>query len=328
MNSIWLLPASMLLDLSLGDPQGFPHPVRLMGKFARFLEHFSRKNIRSNFWAGVFTSLLVYSISFILPWLLLKISSYIHPFLEFLFSTFLIYTSIALKDLIDHSKDVYSALNEGNLNKAREKVAKIVGRDTKNLSENEIVRASVESVGESLVDGITAPLFFAAIGGPAFAILYRSINTLDSLFGYKNSTYLMFGRFPARIDDIANYIPARLTAPILSICAGLLGFRIFSSFKILFRDGKKHPSPNSGLSEAALAGALNVQLGGRNFYQGIPNDKPKIGDPLEELGPQKILEANRIILLTSLLTCGLFLFLRLPFQYYESILSSLLAGFK
>lgn len=307
MNSIWILPASLLLDLGFGDPQGFPHPVRLIGKFARYMEKLTRKYVRSERFAGIITALSVYSLSFIFPWLIIEIFRNLHPFLGELASAFIIYTSIALKDLLDHSKDVYSALQENDLSKARTMVGRIVGRDTANLEEPEIVRAGLESVGESLVDGITAPLFFAALGGPAFAMLYRSINTLDSLFGYKNNTYLKFGWVSARMDDLANYIPARLTAPILCISSAILGFHPLRSFKILIRDGKKHPSPNSGLCEAALAGALKIQLGGRNYYSGIPSEKPKLGDPDRKLVPNLILEANRIIFLTSILSAILFL---------------------
>ncbi|MEI1278508.1 adenosylcobinamide-phosphate synthase CbiB [Leptospira venezuelensis] len=307
MNSIWILPASLLLDLGFGDPQGFPHPVRLIGKFARYMEKVTRRYISSEKFAGIITSFSVYSISFIFPWVIIGFSRFIHPFLAELASTFIIYTSIALKDLLDHSKDVYSALHENNLKKARIMVGRIVGRDTANLKEPEIIRAGIESVGESLVDGITAPLFFAALGGPAFAMLYRSINTLDSIFGYKNETYLKFGWASARIDDLANYIPARLTAPILCISSAILGFYPLRSLKILIRDGRKHPSPNSGLCEAALAGALKIQLGGRNYYSGIPSEKPKLGDPDHKLIPNLILDANRIIFLTSILSTLLFL---------------------
>ncbi|PJZ49282.1 adenosylcobinamide-phosphate synthase CbiB [Leptospira saintgironsiae] len=307
MNSLWILPASLLLDLGLGDPQGFPHPVRLIGKFARYMEKVTRNYISSERLAGTLTALSVYSLSFIFPWIIIEFSRYIHPFLAELASAFIIYTSIALKDLLDHSKDVHSALHENDLEKARTMVGKIVGRDTTNLEEPEIVRAGLESVGESLVDGITAPLFFAALGGPSFAMLYRSINTLDSLFGYKNETYLKFGWVSARIDDLANYIPARLTAPILCISSAILGFHPLRSFKILIRDGRKHPSPNSGLCEAALAGALKIQLGGRNYYSGVPSEKPKLGDPDRNLAPNLILDANKIIFLTSILSSILFL---------------------
>ncbi|PJZ26410.1 cobalamin biosynthesis protein CobD [Leptospira hartskeerlii] len=307
MNSIWILPASLLIDLSLGDPQGFPHPVRLIGKFARYMEKLTRKYISSERFAGIITAISVYSISFIFPWAILEFSRYLHPFLEELASVFIIYTSIALKDLLDHSKDVHSALHENDLEKARRMVGRIVGRDTATLEEPEIVRADLESVGESLVDGITAPFFFAVLLGPSFAMLYRSINTLDSLFGYKNETYLKFGWASARMDDLANYIPARLTAPILCISSALLGFHPLRSFKILIRDGRKHPSPNSGLCEAALAGALKIQLGGINYYSGIPNEKPKLGDPDRKLDLNLILDANKIIFLTSILSSILFL---------------------
>lgn len=189
-------------------------------------------------------------------------------------------------------------------------MALLVGRDTQNLSRSEIVRACVESVAESLVDGVTAPLFFAIFGGPAWAVLYRSVNTLDSLFGHKNQLYEKFGTFPARIDDCANFLPARLTAPMVSLSSAILFMNPIRSFRILLRDGRKHPSPNSGLAEAAVAGALGVRLGGINYYQGIKSEKPFLGDEKDSLSSIHILRANRIIFITSILSCIFFLIAR------------------
>ncbi len=203
-------------------------------------------------------------------------------------------------------------------------MAAIVGRDTRQLDEAGVVRAAVESVAESTVDGVTAPLFFAAIAGPMGAMVYRAINTLDSMFGHQDDRYRQFGWAAARIDDLANYLPARLTAPLICLAAAMLrmGMTIVypahsvcrcqrhtecagytASLRILARDGRKHASPNSGLAEAAMAGALGVQLGGTNYYDGEPLEKPTIGDATVPLAPQHIPQANALMFLTT----GLFL---------------------
>ncbi|EQA46128.1 cobalamin biosynthesis protein CobD [Leptospira broomii serovar Hurstbridge str. 5399] len=305
-----IIVASILMDLILGDPRRMPHPVRWIGKFARLTERHARNFFPSPFWAGFFASCIVYSFSFTIPFTIGKIFESFSSIAESIFSIFIIYTTIALRDLLNHSKAVYHALKSDDLSLAREKVALLVGRDTQNLSRSEIVRACVESVAESLVDGVTAPLFFAIFGGPAWAVLYRSVNTLDSLFGHKNQLYEKFGTFPARIDDCANFLPARLTAPMVSLSSAILFMNPIRSFRILLRDGRKHPSPNSGLAEAAVAGALGVRLGGINYYQGIKSEKPFLGDEKDSLSSIHILRANRIIFITSILSCIFFLIAR------------------
>ncbi|EMO77440.1 putative cobalamin biosynthesis protein CobD [Leptospira kirschneri str. 200801925] len=199
----WNVAVSVLVDLILGDPKNFPHPVRAIGKLARVLEKFFRNNCSSEEVAGILTSCLVYLISFIIPFLFVQLANQLHWILGELLTVMIVYTTIAIRDMIDHSKEVYDALVQTDLSLARKKVSRIVARDTESLSESEIIRACVESTAENLVDGITAPLFYAISGGPAWALLYRSINTLDSLFGYKNKKYLRFGNFPARMDDFS-----------------------------------------------------------------------------------------------------------------------------
>ncbi|EMO80103.1 cobalamin biosynthesis protein CobD [Leptospira kirschneri str. 200801774] len=298
----WNVAVSVLVDLILGDPKNFPHPVRAIGRLARVLEKFFRNNCSSEEVAGILTSCLVYLISFIIPFLFVQLANQLHWILGELLTVMIVYTTIAIRDMIDHSKEVYDALVQTDLSLARKKVSRIVARDTESLSESEIIRACVESTAENLVDGITAPLFYAIFGGPAWALLYRSINTLDSLFGYKNKKYLRFGNFPARMDDLANYLPARITSYILVFASLFLGYNFKNSLYILKRDGKKHPSPNSGLTEAAVAGALEIQLGGINFYDGIQNIKPKLGDRKKEFQIEQILQTNKLILLSSILT--------------------------
>ena len=200
-------------------------------------------------------------------------------------SIVVIYTTIAARDLARHSMAVFRPLAAGDLVEARRRVAAIVGRDTERLDEAGVVRAAVESVAESTVDGVTAPLFFAVVAGPVGAMVYRAVNTLDSMFGHQDERYRQFGWAAARIDDLANYLPARLTAPLVCLAA-LCCLRLrpaAARCESLLRDGRKHASPNAGLAEAAMAGALGVQLGGVNYYDGQPLEKPTIGDALVPL---------------------------------------------
>ncbi|EMY78566.1 cobalamin biosynthesis protein CobD [Leptospira weilii serovar Ranarum str. ICFT] len=307
----WIVTVSVLLDLIFGDPRNIPHPVRAIGKLARASEKFFRRRCTSERTAGILASCSVYSLSFLIPFLLIRFSNELHQVMTTLLSILTIYTTIAIRDMIDHSKEVYDALVQKDLILARKKVSRIVARDTKHLDEPEIIRACVESTAESLVDGITAPLFYAVFGGPSWAMFYRSINTLDSLFGYKNDRYRKFGCFPAKMDDLANYLPARITSYILVFASLILDYNFKNSLYILRRDGRKHPSPNSGLTEAAVAGALEIQLGGTNFYDGIQSIKPKLGNPKNEFQTEQILQTNKLVLLTSVLTAAFYVLIYL-----------------
>ena len=253
--------AAMALDLVFGDPRWFPHPVRLIGKLAAWLELPARRIIVNPKIAGLVVVLVVVGLSGFSTWILLITAGRINPILEGVLSIYLLYSGIALKDMINHSTAVYDALRSGSTHEARLRVGMICGRDTDNLSEPEIVRAAVESIAENAVDGVTAPLFFAAIGGPVAILVYKAINTLDSTFGYKNDRYLEFGWASARLDDIANFVPARLTGMLVPFAALVLRLRFTDALWTFIRDRKKHPSPNSGQAEAAFAGALGVQLG-------------------------------------------------------------------
>jgi len=196
---------------------------------------------------------------------------------------------------------VKEALDAGDLPEARQRTAMIVGRDTEHLEESELTRATVESVAESTVDGVTAPLLFAAVAGPVGAVVYRIVNTMDSMFGYNNERYREFGWAPARLDDLANLIPARVTGLTMMVAAVLTGLRGGGAWRIMRRDARRHPSPNSGYTEAAMAGALGVQLGGPSTYAGKPSAKPTIGDPDLPLQKNHIAQANRLLLATCLL---------------------------
>lgn len=288
-------------DLLLGDPRWLPHPVKLIGRFAARLESPLRRAIPNARAAGILEVAVVLGATASATWLALAAAGWLHPLVRDLVSIVLLYLCFAARDLAQHSYRVYRALTDGDLPEARRRAAMMVGRDTDRLDEPEVVRAAVESVAENMVDGVTAPLFFAMLGGPIAAMLYKAINTLDSTFGYKNQRYLYFGWASARIDDVFNYFPARLTAPLVSLAAALLRLDSPGALRIFLRDGRKHPSPNSGLTEAAVAGALRVQLGGLNYYSGRPSERPRIGDPKQPSRRAHILQANALLLTTSCL---------------------------
>ena len=310
MQTEFMIIAAFCLDALAGDPRWFYHPVRMIGSLATRLETPTRKLLRFDFVAGIVTVLIIVSLTGLATWMLLAIANQIHTVAYYLLSILLVYTTVASHDLAVHGNEVYKTLVKKDIVGARNKVAMIVGRDTENLDEAEITRAAVESVAESTVDGVTAPLFYALIAGPIGAMAYKAINTLDSTFGYKNNRYIKFGWAAARLDDIANYLPARLTSPVMCIAAGLLRLRPVNAFKVMLSDRRNHSSPNSGFTEATMAGALGVQLGGLNYYLGKASKKPVIGHAIEQLNSKHIKKANQLMYVTSIL----FLFLGLTFR--------------
>lgn len=303
--------AAFGVDLLLGDPRWLPHPVKLIGRVAAAIEAPLRRAIPNARAAGILALFAVLALTGFLGCALVSGAARLHPVAADIVSVALLYTCFAGRDLARHGHRVYLALAEEDLAEARSRVAMLVGRDTAHLDEPEVVRGTVESVAENMVDGVTAPLFFAVLGGPVGALLYKAVNTLDSTFGYKSERYLQFGWASARLDDLVNYVPARLTAPLVAFTAGLLGLRPLGAWRILRRDGRKHPSPNSGLTEAAVAGALGVQLGGLNYYFGEPSERPRMGDPTQPLQRIHILQANRLMLFTSALALVVFAGIRL-----------------
>jgi adenosylcobinamide-phosphate synthase len=298
--------AAFGLDLLLGDPQWFPHPVKWIGRFAMAMERPLRRMVPNERVAGITAAFLVGGLTGIITYALILGSARIHPYAGNAVSIVLLYTTFASRDLARHSYRVYRALRQNDLAEARRRVSMLVGRDTNQLNEQGVSRAAVESVAENLVDGVTAPMLFAILGGPIAAMMYKAVSTLDSTFGYKDEKYLYFGWASARLDDVANYVPARLTAPLIAVTAAILGFRPMNCLRICLRDGQKHPSPNAGLSEAAVAGALGVQLGGLNYYDGEPHEGSYLGDPLRPLDTRDILSANQLMLGTAVLFLLLF----------------------
>lgn len=314
-----LLPLLALgLDLLLGDPEWPWHPARLAGRLAIWLEGKARNSFQNETVAGIATAATVVVALAVPAGLLVLVLQTISFWAGFILSLFLIYTTVALRDMCDHSQAVRIALEQPSLILARQRVSRIVGRDTDTLDEPDVIRATLESIAESSCDGVAAPLFYAALGallaGPAgaatAALAYRSANTLDSTFGYKNERYLRFGWASARLDDLLNYLPARLNALCTAFTSCLIsggGFSGARSLRILLRDGHKHASPNSGLAEAAYAGALGIRLGGKNFYQGVASEAHLIGEPEVSLCREHIGEAN-LLLLTSTFLLALLLF--------------------
>ena len=283
------------LDLLLGDPPWLPHPVRAIGRLALLAESLWRRLIPWPRLAGIVTvaSVLVGVGGAVLG--LLALARSFHPLAADLLTIYLFYASFAARDLARHGRRVYDALAGQNLSRARQEVAMMVGRETAGLDGAGVSRAAVESVAENIVDGVTAPIFWAAVAGPLGAMLYKAVNTMDSMFGYKNERYRQFGFTAARLDDLANYLPARLTAVLVVLAAALLGHSPARTLWIWRRDRRRHASPNSGQTEAAVAGALGIQLGGRAVYFGVTVDKPTIGDAGQPITATHILRASRLM---------------------------------
>lgn len=288
------------LDGAIGDPPSLPHPVRLMGRVIAWFEGRVRPvclTPRQLRWAGLLLAVGLPLVSYATGWLLIGLATNIHDWVGRGVGILLAFTTLAWRDLVDHVGAVSHALEEDRLPQARQAVALIVGRDTETLSELDVVRATVETIAESASDGVIAPLFYLMLGGAPLALAYKAINTLDSMVGHRDERYRDFGWASARLDDAANWIPARVTACLIVLTAGLVAGigSLRQSWRILLRDGHRHPSPNSGRPEAAMAGALGVQLGGVNRYDGVAVERPHLGDMLEALTSHHIVRARTIM---------------------------------
>lgn len=292
---------ALLLDALCGDPRWLPHPVQGIGKLALALETPLRRLLRHAKLAGVVVVVLTVGATLACGGLLLLISDKVHPLLGDLAAVLLLYTCLAARDLSRHADAVRQALAGADLPVARQRVAMLVGRDTGTLDAAGISRATVESVAENTVDAVTAPLLFAFLAGPLGALAYKAINTLDSTFGYRNARYLQFGWASARLDDVVNFLPARLSALLVPLAAAALRLDARQAWKIWRRDRNRHPSPNAGQIEAAMAGAMNVRLGGENSYFGSPVLRPYLGEARQELCSRHIGESIRLMWATSLL---------------------------
>jgi len=301
---------ALLLDLAFGDPRWLPHPVRIIGRLIEALEEPARRAIPDARLAGSLTALAVILTAALTTGAMIWVAEWVHPRLGDAVSILLLYTTLAARDLANHSNGVYRALARFDLAEARRLVSWLVGRDTERLTEPEVVRAAVESVAENTVDGIIAPLFFAALGGPIAAMAYKASSTLDSMIGYRNERYIDFGRTAAEIDDGANWLPARLAVPIITAAAALAGQQASAAWRIARRDGRKHMSPNAGIAEAAFAGALGIRLGGIMQRRGRTVNLPEIGDPIVTLARGQILAANRMMVAATGIAAAVFLAVR------------------
>jgi adenosylcobinamide-phosphate synthase len=298
-----LILISYIADFLFGDPQWFPHPVRLMGRLISFFERTfngsAHKTIQR--FCGVFTAFGVIVISGICAYTIIELAMKLHPVSGKIAWIFLAYTTLATKDLVVHARAVQEMLAIKDIKEARKRLSLMVGRDTQELSQDEIIRATIETVAESTNDGIVAPLFYLFLGGPVLAVSFKAISTLDSMIGYKDERYLYFGWCAAKIDDVANFIPARITGLLIPIAALFCGKDFMESFRIMVRDGKKQNSPNSAVSEAAMAGVLGMQLGGTCSYSGRVVEHPYLGEQQRPMSMTLIKEAITISIATSLL---------------------------
>jgi adenosylcobinamide-phosphate synthase len=300
-----ILPAAFILDMFIGDPRWLPHPVRWMGKAIILTEPFFRK-IRPNLvFAGILFAATMVLLTWAASFLVVKSGYYLHPLCGIGIEIVLIYYAISARSLRDSAQEVGEVLSRQTLQDAREKLAWIVGRDVQQLTPKGVIRAAVETVAENLIDGVVSPLIYAAIGGAPLAMAYKMINTLDSMVGYKNEKYIEFGKASARLDDAANYIPARLALPVISVAAQILYRRGTHPLNTARKEGRNHASPNAGFSEAAFAGALSVKLGGANYYHGTLVHKPHIGVLFGDAEIGHIKRANNLMLLSAALWLAL-----------------------
>lgn len=292
-----------ILDVLIGDPIQIPHPVIYIGKLISAEEKFLRKMFPANEkWeriGGCILAVTVPVISYCISFLILFISFKLNIVLWYLLNTFWAFQIPASKCLADESKKVYMKLKADDIEGAREQLSYLVGRETSELSQEEIIKATIETVAENTTDGVTAPLMYMCIGGVPLAFAYKAVNTLDSMVGYRNEKYENFGKMSAKFDDVLNFIPSRICAVCMIFASYLCKKDYKNVYKIFIRDRKKHLSPNSAQTESVMAGALGIQLGGTHKYFGKTVEKPYIGDELRKAEIEDILSANRIMIVTS-----------------------------
>lgn len=304
--SLVALVMGYILDLIFGDPYWMPHPVRFIGNLISILEkvirRFMPKTKRGEYIGGIIFTVMVVSISMVIPLVIILMAKSINTYLALTVETFMCYQILATKSLKVESMKVYDELAKNDLPSARKAVSMIVGRDTKDLTFSGVAKAAVETVAENTSDGIIAPMIFIAIGGAPMGFFYKAINTMDSMVGYKNEKYMNFGRFAAKLDDVVNYLPARISAYQMILSSFFLRYDYKNAFKIYKRDRYNHASPNSAQTESVCAGALDVQLAGNAYYFGKLYEKPTIGDDIREINYDDIKKANRLLYCTSFIS--------------------------
>jgi adenosylcobinamide-phosphate synthase len=298
-----LLLSAFLLDLAVGDPRWYPHPVVLMGKFISKGESMLwTGKVCRDFICGMVLSLALIAVAVGATWALLYSLTFLPPAIAFVVVAGVASTTLATRGLLDAITHIETPLRSGSLVEAREKLAHIVGRDTSALNEDKILQASLESLAENTSDGIIAPLFYLFLGGIPLAMAYKAVNTLDSMIGYRTERYFYFGKFAARLDDVANFIPARLTALLMVVATFLVRLNAGLAVRVLRRDHANHLSPNAGYPEAALAGALGIRLGGSSVYFGKEVWKPTMGDDFTPVTIEMLKEARSLCLVTAILS--------------------------
>lgn len=308
-----------ILDLILGDPYMVPHPVVAIGKLVTFCtDRLLREKDTSSCKRrkGIIMVIVVLFFSAFIPFCILYVAYKLHIFAGLIIESIMCWQILAAKSLRTESTKVESALEEGDTDKARFNVSMIVGRDTKNLDKKGIIKAAVETVAENSSDGVIAPLFYMLFGGAVAGFLYKGINTMDSMAGYKNDKYIDFGRAAAKLDDIANFIPARISAFLMVISAFILGFDVKNAWKIFIRDRYKSTSPNSGQTESVCAGALGIELLGDAYYFGRLVRKPSIGDDIRRPEPCDIHKANNMMYCMAFIMAVLVAAIRICFYKF------------
>jgi adenosylcobinamide-phosphate synthase len=303
-NALMIFALAYALDWLAGDPEWAPHTVRWMGRLIQVGENLLRELIRTpraEFLGGLLLSLSLVGAFGAGSWLLLLWLGQLNQLLASVVALYLAVTTLATRSLLDEARAVRRLLRDSDLPGARRQVARIVGRDTQELDQSEVTRAVIETLAESASDGVVAPMFYLAIGGAPAALAYKAINTLDSMIGHRDKRYEYFGKFAARLDDAVNFIPARLTAWLFVLTALMLGLDWRGAWRVLNRDGARHKSPNAGRPEAAMAGALSVQLGGTNYYDGEPHYGQRLGDANLSLDDRALRYALRVTACASLL---------------------------
>lgn len=300
---------AFLLDTLIGDPRTRFHPVVLIGNLIAFFERMLYRSNDSDGMKLAKGAVLVFCVLFISYGMAMALMqlSYRLPFswADEVVGAIILSFTISPKSLSEAGRELYYLLEDKNLSEARRKVGWIVGRETKDMEPKDVSRATIETIAENTMDGIISPLFFCMIGGAPLAVLYRAANTMDSMIGYRNEKYLYFGRAAARFDDVMNYIPARITGILFCVAAFLLGYDYRFAFQMMLRDAGKHPSPNGGYAEAAMAGALHIRLGGYNVYFGQKHFRAYMGDPLQEIDERHIMASIRMMYTAVILFLGI-----------------------
>lgn len=301
-----------IFDFMFADPQISFHPIRIIGKLCGKLEKFFRFIFNDHLkLAGLSTWIVCVSFIYLLNYYIIHFLSLYNIFLSFIFSCIMIYFCTCIASLKHEALKVVDYIIKDDIVKARKQLSFIVGRDTENLNENDIIKAVIETVAENICDGVIAPIFYLSIGGPPLMIAYKAVNTMDSMFGYKNEKYKDFGYFPAKLDDVFNFIPARLSAVFIIFSSFILKYDYKNSYKIYKRDRYNHTSPNSAHTEACVAGALDIMLGGDNYYLKKLVKKPTIGDDLNIVELSHIYKMNRILYVSSFLGYLFFVFINI-----------------